>query len=490
MCTATEAISSDGTSSTRLLRRPTGLLATTRANEHGIALLTVLVAMMIISIMLFEFQYGSMVERQLAYNDLNQLRAYYLAKSGIRIGLLRVGLYGRLKRSPELKNMAKGLPLDNYLDMIWNLPLPGFPPSKSGLDKLLKADKDAAEKTLAQTRVEDGISTHVITNESSKINLNYLVVPAQFRNDRLSFTGTPRGMFDYVARLLANLLNDFIKASENPNEEYRNMRPEELVSDIMDWVNPGGQRFLGGQKDSFYEGLVPPYKAKRNKFYTVNELKQVKGIDDHLFEKLRPFVTVYSYGGRVNINTAGNDLLKALYPDFTEADLKRLQEEKARLGSWSTEQQFVDFIAGTLGRGNFKSIYNDANSYPFTVGAQSFIVEAMGTINRSRVQIQRTIRVAVALAPGKGGSVDTSITNQTACNVPGKFWDQRDNKCRSKPGSQQECQDLAGNWSQQGGQFCCSINVPNNIIQVCLTPQDQNVAKDLNSMRILYWSEL
>ena len=45
--------------------------------------------MMIITIMLFEFQYSAMVERKLAYNELNQLQALYLAKAGARIGLLR-----------------------------------------------------------------------------------------------------------------------------------------------------------------------------------------------------------------------------------------------------------------------------------------------------------------------------------------------------------------------------------------------------------------
>ena len=57
---------------------------------------------MIITILLFEFQYAAMVECKLAYNDLNQTQAYYLAKSGARMGLLRIALYARLKTNPQL----------------------------------------------------------------------------------------------------------------------------------------------------------------------------------------------------------------------------------------------------------------------------------------------------------------------------------------------------------------------------------------------------
>jgi len=67
----------------------------------------VLIAMMIISIVLFEFQYASMIERKLSYNDLNQLQAYYLAKSGVKIGLFRLAIFNKVKKDPGLAGMRK-----------------------------------------------------------------------------------------------------------------------------------------------------------------------------------------------------------------------------------------------------------------------------------------------------------------------------------------------------------------------------------------------
>lgn len=476
------------------------------ANRAGIALLTVLVAMMIMSIMLFEFQYAAMIERKLAYNELNQLQAYYLAKSGVHIGLLRIALYGRARRNPAIKNAAGGLDITPYLEMIWNLPLPPFPPDAVDVKKMDKSDRDAAEKELQQTMVEEGKSTHVITSESSKINLNYLVVPSSMQStDRIQFTDTPKSLFEYVGKMIMNLIDNFLKDSDNPFEEYGNIKPDEIVYNIMDWVNPGNNSYNGGAKDGWYEQQKPPYKAKRNRFYTTDELKLVKGIDDHLFTKLKPYVTVYSYDGKININSAGKEMFRALYRDFTEDDLKKLLEERDRIGGWTTEQSFVDYVSNTLGRSGFKTIYNDANNYPFTIATRSFLIEASGSLTKSKSTITKIIRVGVALTSGKGGVVDPTKTNQNDCTNAGLYWNPTLNQCMSPPTTSDECLNLAGTWTQQGsGQYCCVIRTYGSAQTVCPqnttpqtagstgasgTQQGQQKAVEPNAMRILFWTE-
>ena len=296
--------------------------------QSGAALLTVLVAMMIITIMLFEFQYSAMVERKLAYNELNQLQALYLAKAGARVGLLRLTLFARLKKSPALKNSAIG-DVSPYLEQVWKLPLPPFPPVAEKVKALNKGDRDAADKVLSQTKIEEGQYTHVVTSESNKININFLEVPqALASSGRITFSDQPKTLFEYIGKTLVQLLDNMLKESENPYEEFPDLKPEELVLNLMDWVTPGQTSFAGGNKDTFYEQQKPPYKAKRGRFFTIEELKLVKGIDDHLYQKLNPQVTVYSYDGKININTASSAVLKALDRDFTDDDKKRLIEER------------------------------------------------------------------------------------------------------------------------------------------------------------------
>ena len=311
------------------------------ARESGAALLTVLVAVMVIFIMLFEFQYGAMVERQLAYNDLNQVQAYYLAKAGARMALLRVAIYGRAQYQLGQQASAQMAAIKPFLEMIWSVPLPAFPPVPDG--KLSKADKDAAEKTLSETKMSEGKTTHVITSESSKINLNYLVfdpAASQGKPPLAAPGATPQGLFQYVGNLLVNLISNFIRDSDNPFEEFGNIKPEEIVYNIMDWVSPGDGAVAGGAKDSYYEAQKPPYKAKRNRFYTIDELRLVKGIDEHLYTKLKPYVTVSSGDdGKINLNSATVTVYKALYPDFTEYDLKkRSRKSTTDLGTGPTRK--------------------------------------------------------------------------------------------------------------------------------------------------------
>jgi type II secretory pathway component PulK len=478
-----------------------------RSKERGAALITVLVALMIISIVLLEFQYQSMVERKLAYNDLNQLQAYYLAKSGIHIGLLRIVLFGRARRDPNLSKSFGGADVGPILDMIWNLPLPSFPPDAAKLGDLLKEDRDAAQKILKETKITDGKFSHVITSESSKINLNYLMVPSNLAGQRITFDPPATSLFQNVGLMLINLMQNFLQASDDPFNEYGNLKPDEIVYNLMDWINPGANSFAGGAKDTFYQTQNPPYTAKRARFYSIEELKMVKGIDEHLYNKLKPFVTVYSYEGKVNLNTAGPDLYRALYRDFTEDDVKKIIEERDKRGGWTSESSFVEYLKTTLNRSGFTTVYPDPAQYPFTIATQSFMIESVGRITRSKSNIQKMIRVGVALTSGKGGVTVPGVVDPNQCTAnPNWWWDSRfpPPVCKVKPTNNDECLFQAGTWQSTANGFCCVINLlptpicPANAATAGspggpppapgaggATPQ----AVTPNAVKILFWSE-
>lgn len=472
-------------------------MVTSLKNRSGAALVTVLVALLIISLMILELQYSSMIERKLAMNELNQIQAYYLAKSGIRIGMLRVALFSRARRDPRLAAIP-GFD-KSKLEMIWRIPLPAFPPPKGSLSKLNKKDKDAAEKVLEETKISDGQFSQTISSEGSKINLNYFILPKDKQNTAPNLSAEPSNLMEYNARLLINLINEFIRNSENPADEFGNLKPEELVLDIMDWVNPGNSRLAGGGKDSFYEQQNPPYRAKRGPFFTIEELRLVRGIDDNLYGKLKPYVTVYSDQGKVNLNSANDTLLKAILPSFTEYDLRRLSEEKARIGgTWPSEKAFVDFIVQNLGRTgtDFKDTYKKEEDYPFTVNNYSFVIDSLGTIQKSKASVQRSIKVAVALTQGRGGELVPSVLTEADCNKnPAYFWYLAAGpKCFSKPKSESDCRDkLAGTWlpdpannNQQG----CKLNNQGFIAPIkAATGSDPKSVPEPDTMKVLYWYE-
>ncbi len=121
------------------------------------------------------------------------------------------------------------------------------------------------------------------------------------------------GVCDESARVNLNL------AGENPLKNlFRAVDPELEESDavaiaqaIIDWRDGDDAQLADGAESSYYESLSPPYKAANAPFRAVEELSMVKGVTPELFQKVLPYVTVYSQG-RVNLNTAPKTVLQAL----------------------------------------------------------------------------------------------------------------------------------------------------------------------------------
>src|SRR5213080_3615836 len=85
-----------------------------RNHDSGIALLATLLAVSLVTLLVVEFSTSAALGYRAAANQANQLRAYYLARSGIQIGLAVLG------RDSLRKSVAK----QQYdsLDQAWALP--------------------------------------------------------------------------------------------------------------------------------------------------------------------------------------------------------------------------------------------------------------------------------------------------------------------------------------------------------------------------------
>lgn len=475
-----------------------------KRGSSGMALLTVLVAMMLISLMLFEFQYTTMVERKLAFNELNQVQAHYLAKSGIRMGLLRLALYARLQKDPNIKSASSAIPVQTYLNMVWSLPVPPFPPESASLEGLLKADKDALETSIKQTQIEEGQYSHTITSEANKINLNFLIDTRKDKNEPIDFLNPCSELFCHVGALLVQLIDGFIRNSEDPYEEFGNLKPEEVVYNIMDWINPGNVSYAGVDKDAYYETQEPPFKAKRNRFYMIEELRLVRGIDENLYLKLKPHVTVYSYDGRLNINTMSREVLTTLDPNLPESAMDDLIKHRNEIGAFPDVTSFVNYVSSTLGYSSFKDKFPNPDEF-FTVGSESFVIESLGIIKKSASQVQRSMQVAVALVhANKAGQVVEGVTNQAECvKSNDRFWDIRPGgRCLYRPANENECKNkIAGTWAQENGQDCCQIKgqcVPPPGISVGGTGTGSGTGSgtgaaptrpEPNALKLLHWAE-
>ena len=123
-----------------------------RSNQKGVALFIVLAAMATLSIFVAEITYVSQINQKLAYDRLDQIKATALAKSGLRIGLLRIRAYSELKKTIATMAKSVGASADaasaavpkGVMEKIWSEPI--VIPFTGDVSSLPSAIRDALIK--------------------------------------------------------------------------------------------------------------------------------------------------------------------------------------------------------------------------------------------------------------------------------------------------------------------------------------------------------
>jgi general secretion pathway protein K len=86
-----------------------------------------------------------------------------------------------------------------------------------------------------------------------------------------------------------------------------------LASALVDWIDADSEpQPQGGAEDDFYLALQPPYLAANRPLTDVAELALVRGFNDAVRARLRPFVTALPRFTAVNANTASPEVLAAV----------------------------------------------------------------------------------------------------------------------------------------------------------------------------------
>ena len=143
--------------------------------QSGVALFMVIAAISVLSIVVTEFAYIAQVNKKVAYDGLDQLKAHYLAKSGLKLSLLRLKAYQTIKGIAGGKAAAAipGIP-KQVLEKVWSFPF--FYPIPTNIPGLSQMDKDRIDK-FQKTSSLDGKFSSIIESESSKYNLNLILAP-------------------------------------------------------------------------------------------------------------------------------------------------------------------------------------------------------------------------------------------------------------------------------------------------------------------------
>jgi len=177
-------------------------------------------------------------------------------------------------------------------------------------------------KPLPPLPVEDGMIAFSVEDAQARFNLNNLV-----RNGAPSLPDI--AMFQ---RLLTVLKID------DPG----------LSGALLDWLdlNPTVDR-PGGAEDIDYLSLPQPYRSANQALQSVDELRLVKGFTAEIVETLRLYVTALPVPTTVNVNTAPEQVLAALFVNPpASAAIKTVLESRVSQ-PFEDPSQFLARLPGT-----------------------------------------------------------------------------------------------------------------------------------------------
>jgi general secretion pathway protein K len=311
-----------------------------------------------------------------AIAERDQLRAEYLAKSGINLTRMLI---------------AQERPLRLMVDMIFKMIAPGRPtpqiPVWQFADSILRpfadfngSKEDASgagfDLDLSEGLGKTGGTFEILaTAENGKVNLN---------DPRLADSDASK---KYVATLLSQLIAPpkYDPLFSALDEKGRTNSRTDLVANVIDWWDLDEQRTSydptlnavqssGGEDADYYRGLSDPYSLKGGPFDTLEELRLVRGMSDDLWATIvEPDLedpnsrTVTIWGGLssgINVNEAAPAVLLTRICSFAELRAQPLCSDVTggeagkftalmqllrtyKVPAFGRRSDFTDFLKGT-----------------------------------------------------------------------------------------------------------------------------------------------
>lgn len=299
-------------------------------NQRGVALLVAIFCVVLISFLAIEVSFDATSEYLIASEEVKRVQALYAAKAGVHISLLRINIYQQVKQT--MGEMLKGN--ENVVEMIWQMPFV-WPPDSILPPEVSRVDREAIKEVVGESLMGETQYRCDIFSETSKLDLNDLASPS-------------KGLAESTKRQLMRMIENRMAAEDDWSEEHRNLKPEELVNNIADWIDTDNEGRNSADEKSFYSDLKSEHIPPNQPLKTLEELHMVYGMTDSLYSYLAPLVTVYGVKG-VQVNHASVDVLRSLDPQITEEIAKLIikrRDDKELGGPFKNEEDFVNYLSG------------------------------------------------------------------------------------------------------------------------------------------------
>ena len=180
--------------------------------------------------------------------------------------------------------------------------------------------------------IQDGSIQGSAADHSNCFNLNSLVTTG----DGVDTVSNPLAI-EMFARLLGLL--DVVDGEASS-----------IATATADWIDSDRIAGFGGAEDDFYGALETPYRTAGNAMVDPSELRRIRGINDEIYERIRPFICTLPETelNILNLNTMQpwQSPLLAVYlaPETSATDALRVLEERP-VGGFRERAEIPEFSA-------------------------------------------------------------------------------------------------------------------------------------------------
>ena len=337
--------------------------------KKGVALLMALIMVVLMTAYISEFNYSARARILSAAHARDDMRALYLARSGIRVYMLLLSFGNQIAGNQFVQGMLAqfGMNLDGATMICKDLPFFDTAMLRFlvGAESMASDEKEEGlMELLGMPGSGDGETTQPSGSEVMAIGMEDT---PSLRRGLLDFEGDFKvECSDETAKIDINGLAEpsfftFTSLQQHPialmlfgqmsPEEYDPLFEErlkidrwELIANLKDYIDPDEQRShtFGGDEGRQYDDFEPRYKPKDKLFDTVQEARMVAGVTDEVFATFGPGWSVHNRSYQVNVNTASPAIIRALVRAMADPIVSD-QMIDARMPSLMVERMIIPF---------------------------------------------------------------------------------------------------------------------------------------------------
>ena len=268
------------------LRRPV-------SRQKGIALVIVASTIAVLAAVLGDFSYNARVDLETAANGRDQLRAEYLARSGIQLAHLLIKVQQTVLDQAQVRQFIGDVQIGDFAPYLMKA-FGGADDERAGLGSLLGIDT-AKMKGLGVGK--NATFDVVMTSDDGRLNVN---------------CGGGINDVPHQQQLYAILSSLFWpprynRMFEAPDADGQYWTRDDTAAAIVDWADLDENRFVPppatsstSSEDYRYDASRDPYKAHNNFYDTIEELTLVRGVSDDVWGSFGEMLTIYG-GCKINL---------------------------------------------------------------------------------------------------------------------------------------------------------------------------------------------